>query len=82
MTTKTRKFPYGILVREDDIAAGQLFGFEHFMGEKDEMIEKRMDEIIITAANYASCPTGLIPGAKHFTWMVAEPFEDPIRVKG
>lgn len=78
MATKPRTFPYGVLIDETDVEADELFGYEHFYGDSEKR-EKRMDEIIITAANYAAAPGGPLEGHKHFSWMCAPPMEDPTR---
>lgn len=57
---------YGILIDEDDIdlsAEEGVWGFECF--DDGSSSEKRMDDIIITAANYHAARSD----GYHFSWM-------------
>lgn len=77
---------YGVIIDEEDLDENGhsqgVWGFECFPdGLK---VEKRMDDIIITAANYALHPgpngqPPKCPGGYHFSWMGTDPIEDPKR---
>ncbi len=78
---------YGVLVDQDDMedsVASEVghWGYETF-GD-GHSAEKRMDDIIITAANHSCDPKGgLKPRGRHFTWMAipGPAFEEPKRPK-
>lgn len=77
---------YGVIIDEDDLIENDqrcgVWGFECFRdGIK---VEKRMDDIIITAANCSALkgPNGeppKIPRGYHYSWFGGEPFEEPMR---
>ncbi len=73
MGIKSEEREYSVHVDPTDFHDGQTYGFERW--SDGLMIEKRMDEIIINAANNSTSRTS----GKHYTWTMADLIEEPVR---
>ena len=84
---------YGVLIDVDSPCDedGHIWGYERF--SDGVSVEKPMDEIIITAANYAAAdvrkaccltqpPESPEHPGYHFSWMGPSTFEEPKRTLG
>jgi hypothetical protein len=81
-----RATKYGVMIDEDDLEknghARGVWAFECF--PDGVSVEKRMDDVIITAANCALLrgPNGeapKVPDGYHYSWFGLDAFEDPKR---